>query len=96
MIQPLGTRFEDDQDCIHGLPEGQCSDCTSRFPKYVWITDGGAAYHVTASCKGLEEGQDHAYGLGFRIHTPRKVSRVRAESEGYMSCRVCLDPVPRR
>ena len=78
------------------LPSSQCSICSSRLPQSVWITDGGAAYHARETCEWLQKGQDYANRLGFRTHTPRKVSRVRAEDEGYVPCRACLDPIPRR
>jgi hypothetical protein len=90
MTAPSATQFGGDQDCIHGLPESQCSICSSRLPQSVWITDGGAAYHARETCEWLQKGQDYAYGLGLRTHRRRKVSRVRAESDGYMPCGACL------
>lgn len=75
--------------CKHDLPAGQCAPCRNELTPIVYVSDGGAAYHLRRDCQALASGQE-------KVGTPSPVRSVRLrKAEQALHRRPCLACCPR-
>src|SRR5487761_1573677 len=68
-----------------------CSTCMPKpFPESVLVSDGGNAFHVSAACTGLRDGQQSVERRGGRAGEVRVVHRETALGRGYVPCLLCF------
>ena len=81
-----------DDRCRHDMLPGQCADCAAagRFPARVVVTSGGSAFHRTANCPLLQEGQENARRYGQRTHEPETVPLAVAQAQSRGECSACF------
>jgi hypothetical protein len=78
--------------CRHELAPDQCGLCRPRGeagPRQVVITAGGYAFHSSASCELLREGQEIVSRRGGRPEPIERVAYVEAVAVGREPCRGC-------
>lgn len=84
------------QDWNGGLPCEEdgivfCGRCKPKpFPIEVIVTNGGNAFHLSASCQGIIDGQRGIERSGGRVSPARVVHREVAISDGYFPCLLCF------
>jgi hypothetical protein len=81
-----------EERCRHDMLPGTCADCrpTGRFPARVVVTSGGSAFHRSADCALLKEGQRMARRYGQETHDPATVPLAVARQQGRGECSECF------
>jgi len=85
----------EEERCKHGEIAAWCgeSECYARrkgLPTRVWRTQQGKAYHRTAECEALVDGQRMAERRGMTASTPEQVPLSVAMSAGLGECFHCF------
>ena len=78
--------IDDWLDAIYANP-------TTTNSNRVWITSGGAKYHLKSDCPGINAGQNYAQAKGKEIYKPQFVLlRDAAYIYEYKPCDICKPP----